>query len=472
VSRIKTLGKESVVYGLSGIISKFIGFILLPFFARTLSVEDYGDISILQSYFFFISVVSMLGLDSAFLRWYYDSEDLDNKKGIFSTALLSIQSLSFFWAVITLLLAYLKVLPKLHQENSFLLFGLVAVNISLNWVNSMFVAWCRIQHKAWLTLFFSVTTVFISGVASFILVVTLKQGVFGFIGGQTVAFVATYIIALVILRGWIKFRVDVNLLKGMLRYGLAIMPASLATSATVLVSNILLSHITSQQELGYYQMGLNFGMLVTLITNAFAQSWQPFSFSTMYDRESGTIFNRITVLYTVVLTFMCVCLGFFSPEIIELIASPKFLPSAPLAGIIAFAYFVNSLGTIAITGMLIKKKVGWYSPAVILGSTITILCTAYLTPKLGRFGLAYSLLIGYSAVPAILFYRSQKLSPIPYDFKKIFAVLIIGLLMILYNNFEVPPFYIRVIIAFVLGISAFWSVRNSVFSKYFLQLGK
>jgi hypothetical protein len=29
-----------------------------------------------------------------------------------------------------------------------------------------------------------------------------------------------------------------------------------------------------------------------------------------------------------------------------------------------------------------------------------------------------------------------------------------------------------VIIAFVLGISAFWSVRNSVFSKYFLQLGK
>jgi O-antigen/teichoic acid export membrane protein len=470
VTRIKTLGKESVVYGLSGIISKFIGFILLPFFARTLSVEDYGDISILQSYFFFISAVSMLGLDSAFLRWYYDSEDLDRKKGIFSTAIVSIQGISIFLGLVTIVLAYFDVLPKLHHQNSFLLFGLVALNVSCNWVNSMFVAWCRIQHKAWLTFFFSVTTVFISGIVSFLLVITLKLGVVGFIGGQTVAFVATYAIALIILRGWIKLYVDVKLLKGMVGYGLALMPASFATSATVLVSNILLSHITSQQELGYYQMGLNFGMLVTLITNAFAQSWQPFSFSLMKDENCGPVFNQVTVIYTVSLTFVCVCLGFFSPEIIEIIASPKFLPSAALAGIIAMAYFINSLSTIAITGMLIMKKVGWYSPTVIFGSIIIVACTALLTPRYGRFGLAYSLLIGYSFVPLILFYRSQKLSPIPYDFKKIIAVLVIGLAMVFYNNFRLPPLYVRMIIASVLAISALWSVGRSVFTRLLFQL--
>ena len=36
------LAKGSLIYGIGGVLQKFIGFFLLPFFTRALNPEDYG----------------------------------------------------------------------------------------------------------------------------------------------------------------------------------------------------------------------------------------------------------------------------------------------------------------------------------------------------------------------------------------------------------------------------------------------
>src|SRR6478736_1540397 len=96
INKIRTLAGESVIYGLSGIIGKLISFFLLPFFARTLSTADYGAIALLQSFFFLFNVISILGLEGAAFRWYYDDEEIGFRKKLFSTTI----SFQIVWTIL------------------------------------------------------------------------------------------------------------------------------------------------------------------------------------------------------------------------------------------------------------------------------------------------------------------------------------------------------------------------------------
>ena len=61
VTHIKKLGKESLIYGLGGVISKFLGVFLLPILARILTPFDYGVIDYIATSFaiFTTFIISM-----------------------------------------------------------------------------------------------------------------------------------------------------------------------------------------------------------------------------------------------------------------------------------------------------------------------------------------------------------------------------------------------------------------------------
>ncbi len=81
---LKRLSGDSLIYGLSSVLIKFISFFLFPFFARELNPADYGLINIFNTLTFFTAAVISLGLDAAVTRWFYDENTEDYKNKIFS----------------------------------------------------------------------------------------------------------------------------------------------------------------------------------------------------------------------------------------------------------------------------------------------------------------------------------------------------------------------------------------------------
>ena len=45
---LSRLCKNSLIYGIGGALNRFIGLLLLPFFTRVLSPEDYGIVALLS----------------------------------------------------------------------------------------------------------------------------------------------------------------------------------------------------------------------------------------------------------------------------------------------------------------------------------------------------------------------------------------------------------------------------------------
>ena len=79
-SQIKRLGSETLIYGISGTLSRLITIFLVPFYARAFPPSEYGYINIVNAMIALLSSFIVLGLDSASARWYYDTEDRDRRQ--------------------------------------------------------------------------------------------------------------------------------------------------------------------------------------------------------------------------------------------------------------------------------------------------------------------------------------------------------------------------------------------------------
>src|SRR5262245_8401794 len=74
------LATDSVVYGLSGIISRFLTIFLVPFYTRALTPADYGRMSLVRNTTVLLAMCASLALDSAAHRFYWDAQDSTTRK--------------------------------------------------------------------------------------------------------------------------------------------------------------------------------------------------------------------------------------------------------------------------------------------------------------------------------------------------------------------------------------------------------
>ena len=71
-SRFKQLGKDSVIYGIGGIIAKGIGFFLLPVYTRIFSPAEYGTIEMLMVLNQFLGALLVMGMDAAQSFYFFE----------------------------------------------------------------------------------------------------------------------------------------------------------------------------------------------------------------------------------------------------------------------------------------------------------------------------------------------------------------------------------------------------------------
>src|SRR5215470_2674939 len=71
MSRLKQLGKDSLIYGLGAVVAKGVGFLLLPVYTRIFPPADYGTIEMLSTIAGFLSALLAMGMDSAQSLYFY-----------------------------------------------------------------------------------------------------------------------------------------------------------------------------------------------------------------------------------------------------------------------------------------------------------------------------------------------------------------------------------------------------------------
>ena len=415
---LKQLAGESIIYGISSMLSRFIGIFLVPLYTRLLLPADYGALSLVNSTFYFIIVLAVFALDSAAARWYYDTEDINERKK-------TIASWFWFQLISSLILCSIIVLCSpllstyiLKDGSKNILFIIPALGLLANILPTMVSNWLRFQRKAIHTVIFTVSTILINVGLNIFLVLYLKWGVKGILLSTLISNAIATLYVFTLMYEWIlPTYFSKKILKDMLTYALPLLPTSLAFWVLNSSSAFVIDYYHTKTDVGLYQIAAMVASAVTMIVGAFQMAWGPFAFSIYEKPEAKQTYSMVLTLYCALMCLVALGVAMFAKEGLMLLTTKEYYGAYLAAGVLAFNGIIYGMAYIAIIGCSIHKDNKPLAVSVLFAAGITAILYFLLVPIWGIVGAALSTALGYLVVPIYLFYKSQKYWYIPYKFK-------------------------------------------------------
>lgn len=424
IEYIKKLGKESLIYGVGGVVSKFLSVFLLPVLARIFSPNDYGTIDLLTTSFSIIFMVVILGLDGALTFYYFDSKHDERDKYINSVTSFEMIIACIVSLVIIFLSDYISRII-FSSINYSIYIKMIAVTTPFELFISFGMRVTRLYFRPWLYNVIVFGRFILYAITTVIFVVFLKMSIYGYFLGQIVTCIVLSVFILVVLRKTWKFTIQIEYLKKMLFYGVPLVPVSFAYWLMNSSGRYFLQHYCSIDDIGYYAVALKIATLISLVISAVDLAWVPFALSIKNEPNFREVYANIFNMYIYGTLGIVLFITAFAHPAIYYLAAPQYLPGAFLVGYLALIQVVNVYYNFVSIGLNLTKKTYLISYTSGITAGLSIIFNYLLIPHFGLEGAVLSLVVSYSISAICTFWLSQKFYLIPYDLKKIGQILLI-----------------------------------------------
>jgi O-antigen/teichoic acid export membrane protein len=417
---LRRLATTGAAYTAASILSKLIAVALLPLYTRHLSLDDYGAAELLFAAVVSASIVVRLGLIEAVLRFYYrDDEDPDRIVGTTFSGL--------FWFVT---IGALIALPFAGPLSEALLDerapGLVRISIGGLWVATMFeylLTLYRLDERARAYFITTITNVLGTIALTVVLVVGVGDGARGLLLGSYVTG-AVFVVAMIFeQRRRLTLIVDRRLLRRLLRFGLPTMPAEVSLYLLNFVDRLIIVQVKGLGEAGLYSLAVKFAQAVNVVVRGFQLAWPPLAYSIRDDDEARRTYATVITLFLAGCTWLVVGLWLLAAYLLRFFAAPKFFGAYEVVGLIAAAVTLYALYMVMVVILGRTGRTEYNFPAAIAALVSNVVLNLVLVPPLGIVGAGLALVASYLVVIALMYWFTQRLFPVPYEWGRLARVL-------------------------------------------------
>lgn len=438
--QLKKLFTDSLIYGVGYILTRLITFFLLPLYTNELSREQYGIITIGFLFLGVFQIIYRYGMDTALMRYYEDDADVQARKAVFSNALISVLITSVILSF-TLILLRNSISDMLFLSTDYsgvIIF--LSVILFCDTLSLLPKVILRIKERVFFYTFISLINVVLTLVLNIYFVVYRSAGVMGVFIANSIASAAVLLVISPILfresgQAWSS-----HLWKKLFRFGVPLIPASLAAMILELADREILKQLTDMATVGLYSAGYKLGIFMMLVVSAFNFAWQPFYLKMGKTEDGPALFSQIFTYFMLLLCGIFVALTLFLQYIVRIplfggtILGPEFYSATVITPIIFLAYIFYGAYISFLPGPYLKNKTMKMVFFTGSGAVANVILNYTLIPYFGILGAAWATLIGYALMAFLLYFYHQKLFYTPYQWRilaKIF-VITVGILGLFY----------------------------------------
>lgn len=465
---IKSLAKDTAIYGLSSIVGRFLNYLLVPLYTAKLAAASggYGVITNVYAYTALFMVILTYGMETAFFRFANKSEE--NPTQVYSTALASIGFTSLMFIVAVLCFLPL-IAPAMGYAEHPEYIGIMAVVVALDAFQAIPFAYLRYKKRpikfAALKLLFIVMNIALN-LLYFVLLPELYKSYPDVIGtiydpsiGVGYAFILNLVCTSVITIFFIpefriKFSFNKALLRRMLGYSWPILVLGIAgilnQTADKILFPFLYSSADGDAQLGIYGAASKIAMIMAMITQAFRYAYEPFVFGKSNDSDRQETYAKAMKYFLIftLLAFLCV-VAFI--DVLKYIIAPdywdglKVVPIVMAAEIMMGVYF-----NLSFWYKLIDKTI-WGAYFSGIGCLVLVAVNVIFVPEFGYMACAWAGFAGYGTAMLLSYFVGQKYYPIKYPLKSIGGyVALTGVIFALYSFVEIPSLVLNTLFRAVL----------------------
>lgn len=434
--KIKSLGTETAIYGVSTIAGRFLNFLLVPFYTNVLAPSEYGIATYVFSLVAFMNVVYGYGMESAYFRYSATKEmparPLESseagggsKEQSFSTPFTSLFITSSLFSFVLVLaastLSDIVMLPAdytpiIHYASWILFLDTLAV---------IPFASLRMEHKARFFAFLKLLNILITVSANVILLVVYKMGVEGIFFSNLLASVITLMLLIPTIRRHFTSNFSMSLYRAMLKFGLPYIPAGLAAIVIQVVDRPILRMLTDDATVGVYQANYRLGIFMMLVVQMFDYAWKPFFLGNAQETNAKEMFARILTYFVLFMSLIFLLLTFFLPDIVHVsifgrhLIHPDYWGALGIVPIVLLGYMFLGIFNNLVAGIYIEKKTHYLPLITFVGAVVNIGGNFFLIPRMDMYGAAWATFLSYFIMAVLLYRMVQRVYPVQYEWTRL-----------------------------------------------------
>ncbi|MAZ93575.1 MAG: polysaccharide biosynthesis protein [Lentimicrobiaceae bacterium] len=476
---VKKLMGDTAVYGLGTMVPRFLNYLLVPLYTIYVFTQaQYGQVTLLYSYVAILLVILTLGMETAFFRYANLNK---SPKRAFNTAMTSILICSAFFLLLIFSFADdIAVLIQYPDNKEYV--QVVALIIAIDAITAIPFAYLRYKNKA---LKFSVIRI-LSVVITISLNLLFLVVIPGYYGDDYINFPvyrSTSLVGFVFIANLVgsfstlimlgkellsfSFKIDSDLLKKMLRYGMPILIISLMFMITEVADKILLkyllpSEINSDAQLGIYAACYKLAIIMMIFIQMFRYAAEPFFFAEAKKKNAKDTYSRVMSLF-VGFTWSIFLMVTLYIDVFKHFIGEAFWPGLQIVPIILSAkLFLGVFYNLSVWYKLTNKT--FYGALIAtVGGMLTILLNVLLIPKFGYLGSAWASFVSYFVIMLLSYYWGKYHYKIKYNIRIIFsytAFAVVVYIMSIIIKSTMPGHYYYIVsvlfVAFIIFVYYMW----------------
>lgn len=445
---VKSLAKDTAIYGVSSIVGRFLNWCLVPLYTRLFPEDMYGVVTYVYSIVALTLIILTYGMETGFFR-FVNHERYSNPDEVYSTSLTSLGFTStLFFALVLLFLEPVSRAMECGGHESYVWMMALAVaidayscipfaylrykkrpvrfamlklvNIGLNIVLNIFFLlicpWLMRVAPGWVEWFyvadFGIGYIFLSNlIASAVTLVMLLPD---------------------IVRIPLKF--NGRLLREMLAYSFPLLVLGIAGIMNQTLDKILypvLATSDAMAGLGIYGANYKIAIVMVMFIQAFRFAYEPFIFSQSRERGDNKLQAYRDAMKYFVIFALFIFLGvMYYLDILRYFVRPDYWAGLKVVPVIMAAeFFFGIFFNLSLWYKLTDKTVWgtWFS---LLGLAVTVVLNVLLVPRYGYMGCAWAAFCCYGVMMLASYFVGNAKYPIGYNVGRL--MFYVGLAGVLY----------------------------------------
>ena len=436
MSNMKSLAKDTAIYGMSSIVGRFLNYLLVPLYTAKISAASggYGVITNMYAYTALLLVILTYGMETTFFR--FVNKEGENASNVYTTVLSMVGLTSLLFVALVFL--FLQPLSQAmgyadHPSYVWVMFVTVAIDAF------QCIPFAYLRYKKRPLKFAALKLLFI------VLNIALNIGYYVVLGGHDVGY-AFYINLLCTasitfcfwqelkdgfarrLPAWAEVK---PLIRRMLTYSWPILVLGIAGILNQTADKILFPYIyrgpDAHAQLGIYGAASKIAMIMAMITQAFRYAYEPFVFGKAKEKDNRSTYAA-AMKYFLIFTLLAflVVVGYI--DVLRHIIGRDYweglrvVPIVMAAEILMGVYF-----NLSFWYKLIDRTIwgAWFSG---IGCAVLIAVNLIFVPQYGYIACAWAGFAGYGTAMLLSYFVGQRYYPIRYPLASIGVYVAITLL--------------------------------------------
>lgn len=394
------LVKNTMIYALGDITPKLLGLLVLPLMTAYLAPAQYGVINYVTSIVTFLTIVSVLSLNTYYLVYYHRQKDDTARKELLGALVVFVFLFNVVLTVFLLLFGG-ALFAQMGQEIDFYPFVALGVGTTFMQMFAIFPsALYRMEERpGFLTMLVVARSVLQVGLGVWA-VIGLGAGAKGILWAN---FLVATVFAVVF--GWITMRkailrINWHIVGQALRFSLPLVPGALAFYVVNLSDRVLIEKYFNFTQLGLYTTAANVALMLNIVSYGAYKAFEPQFFKAYTEPNFAQFFNRVRNGFLFVMLVGVMGLGLFAREFFELFTANAYHGAYYYVPMILVGILFNAIAMLYSTVVSARGKTKAASGIMIVCAGVSISLNIVLLPRLGVAAAALTSALSYGLLLA------------------------------------------------------------------------